>query len=194
MRTSGGFTLIELVVTVAVLGIIVSIGAPSLRDFLVSNRLSADINNFIGLVNYARSEAITRNQNVIICPKTSGATTCSSSTNWNEFEIQAFVDVDADADFSNNDILLKTLPAIDASGTQTVFQRPTGTANPGGAANITFSAVGYSRLRHNLQIYAVKTGDSAYQIKYGRWLCVSQPGRVTVVGNVATFTSTTCPT
>jgi type IV fimbrial biogenesis protein FimT len=191
---NSGFSLIELIVTVAVLGIVVSIGLPSLRDFLVSNRLSANINSFIGLVNYARSEAITRNQNVVICPKTAGANTCSSSVAWNTLEIQAFVDVDSNADFSNGDVLLKTLPAFDTSSSETVFQRPTGTANPGGTANITFSAVGFSRIRHNLEIYAVKSGDAAYQAKYGRWLCVSQPGRVTVVGYVSSFTTTTCLT
>lgn len=193
LSKDSGFTLIELIVAVAVLGIVLSIGVPSMRDFLVSSRLSSDINSFIGLVNYARSEAITRNQTVVICPRTAGATTCANTVAWNTLDVQAFVDVDSNADFSAGDILLKTLPAFDASSNQTVFQRPTGTANPGGIANITFSAVGFSRVRHNLEIYAVKSGDATYQAKYGRWLCVSQPGRVTVVGYVTPFTSTTCP-
>ncbi len=173
----------ELLVTLTVLGVLVSVGLPSVRDFVVSNRLTSDINSFVGLVNYARSEAITRNQSVIICPKTVGANTCQSDSAWNKYDVQVFVDADGSGDFSSGDILLKTLPAIDTSGTQTEFIRYSGGAAAGGV--ISFGTVGFARQASSYWVSTV-SGDAAYKAKYGRTLCVSQPGRVTTLAYGAT--------
>jgi type IV fimbrial biogenesis protein FimT len=61
-----GFTLIELMVTVAVLAIVLSLAAPSFASLMASNRMSTQTNEFIGALNLARSEALRRAQPVTL--------------------------------------------------------------------------------------------------------------------------------
>lgn len=174
---NSGFTLIELMVALVVLGIVVAIGLPSLRDFLVSNRLTGDINSFVGLANYARSEAISRNQKVIICPKRNSAIGCQNSQFWNEYELQVFIDVDGSNDRNAGDTLLKTFPAIDVTGEQTQFVcSSTNCPN-----KLVFNAMGFSQSALRLDIHTVKASDTDYEFKYGRSLCLSKPGRIRVI-------------
>ncbi len=69
---SCGFTLIELLVTLAVLGIVMTLAAPSLSDFVKSNRLKTTAFDLLVSLNYARSEAIKRNADATVTPAVSG--------------------------------------------------------------------------------------------------------------------------
>ena len=60
MNANNGFTLIELMVTVAVLAIVLSLGVPSYRALIINNRLTAQANALVASINLARSEAIKR--------------------------------------------------------------------------------------------------------------------------------------
>lgn len=181
-------------VTTAVLGILLTIALPDLRSFIVSNRMTSDVNAFVGLINYARSEAITRNQSVIICPKNNSATApavttpptpypCKSSQDWGEYEIQVFVDVNGSGTGNAGDILLKTIPAVDSTALVRGFVRPAG------AKVISFQSVGFSDTAHSFDIWAKKSGDTAYEYKYGRTVCISRPGRARVISYGTTCTS-----
>ena len=75
-----GFTLVELVVTVAVLAIILAIGLPSFRIIVANNRLAGTANEMLALVQTAKLEAVRRNAIVDICPSANG-TTCGG-TDW----------------------------------------------------------------------------------------------------------------
>jgi len=167
-----GFTLIELMVTIAVLGILLALALPDLRSFMVGNRLSSDVNGLVGLINYARSEAIARNQDVVICPKDNVANTCIASQFWGEFETQVFVDLNGNGQRNAGDLLLKTIPATDPAGLE---RRITRNAGPG---VIRFGAVGFSQTPHQFNVFAI--GDAAFEIRYGRTICISRPGRVRV--------------
>jgi type IV fimbrial biogenesis protein FimT len=76
-----GFTLVELMVTIAVAALLVSIAAPSFRDMSVRNRLSTYTSDLIASINFARSEAVHRGSSVSICHSEDGAT-CSGG--WND--------------------------------------------------------------------------------------------------------------
>lgn len=71
----GGFTLLELVVTLAVAGILVAVAIPSYRGIVQTNTLTSVANNLVAAFNFARSEAITRGATVYICPS-EGTTRC----------------------------------------------------------------------------------------------------------------------
>lgn len=77
-RRSHGFTMIELMVTVAVLGILLAVGVPSFNSFMVNSRTSALANDITSAVNLARSEAVKRATPVTVCPSSNG-TTCAGA-------------------------------------------------------------------------------------------------------------------
>lgn len=78
-----GFTLIELMITLAVAGVIVGIAIPNMRSFIQNNRLSSTANDLLHSLQTARSEAIKRQQGpVVVCATTNpsaadAALTCS---------------------------------------------------------------------------------------------------------------------
>jgi type IV fimbrial biogenesis protein FimT len=55
---------------------------PSFGNAYLTNRLASYANNFIGSVQYARSEAIKRNVKVTVCASSDGTTCASSPTSW----------------------------------------------------------------------------------------------------------------
>ncbi len=67
MRGKGpGFTLIELMVTVTVLGVLLSLAAPSFTTLIANNRITTETNELMGAFNLARAEAIRRAQPVTV--------------------------------------------------------------------------------------------------------------------------------
>lgn len=61
-----GFTLIEMVVTVAVLAILLGVAVPAFQDTLAKRRLVGAAEQLYADLNYARGEAIKRNTNVTV--------------------------------------------------------------------------------------------------------------------------------
>lgn len=76
-----GVTLIELMVTITILGILGTLAAPSFRNMLVNNRLSNYNNDFVGLAAFARAEAVKRGTTVTMC-RSSSLTSCAASGEW----------------------------------------------------------------------------------------------------------------
>ncbi|PAU66313.1 type II secretion system protein GspH [Pseudomonas sp. PIC25] len=68
-KTSSGFTLVELMVIVAILGIFASIAVPSFTDLVRRNRLQSASEEFYGLLQYARTEAVSRGRSITVTQK-----------------------------------------------------------------------------------------------------------------------------
>jgi type IV fimbrial biogenesis protein FimT len=86
-----GFTLPELMMTLAVAGVLVAITVPNMSQFLRNNRLSGATNDLLRSVQNARSQAITRQRTVAVCASANPGqvnANCSngSFTGWIVFE------------------------------------------------------------------------------------------------------------
>lgn len=88
-----GFTLIELMVTLAVLGIVMSVAVPSFQDFVSRNRLVASTNNLVSAFALARSESVKRAARVTV-----------ASANWTA-GWQVFVDTGTVGDATGDTVL-----------------------------------------------------------------------------------------
>ncbi len=77
----GGFTLFELMVTLAVAALILSLGVPGFRSFIQNNRATTHTNDLVTALNLGRSEATRRGASVLLCSSSDGAT-CSGSNDW----------------------------------------------------------------------------------------------------------------
>ncbi|KAF1709464.1 pre-pilin like leader sequence [Pseudoxanthomonas kalamensis DSM 18571] len=82
IRQNDGFTLIELMVTVAVLAILVTLAVPSFTSLINSNRLTGQANSLVADLQLARSEAIRRNRTITVCRSTDGATCAGATGAW----------------------------------------------------------------------------------------------------------------
>lgn len=76
-----GFTLIELMVTLSVLAILLTIGIPNLQMFIQNSRLQSQSTSLMGDLNYARAEAVRLGSPVAVCASANGAA-CSGALTW----------------------------------------------------------------------------------------------------------------
>ena len=81
LKNQKAFTLIELMVTISVLGVVIALAVPSFNTMIVNNRSATLGEEFASVINYARSESIKRGVRITLCASKDGLT-CGSGDTW----------------------------------------------------------------------------------------------------------------
>ncbi|MEO8748256.1 MAG: GspH/FimT family pseudopilin [Rhodanobacter sp.] len=153
-RRFGGFTLVELMVTILIVAVLAAIGVPSFRNVIQRNRVATATNDLLAGLSYARTTAINRGQMVSMCPSTDG-TSCTS--NGREFEPGWIVyTYPAGAASANKAYVAASATLLRASGSHTGVS-----INAQQTPVITFGLQGQLRPGTALQFLTCSRGDSS---------------------------------
>ncbi|BDU17575.1 GspH/FimT family pseudopilin [Lysobacter auxotrophicus] len=156
---SRGFTLIELMTTIAVLAIGSALAYPSFSNVIKSNRVATSTNNVIAAFNLARSEAIRSNRGGGVCPSADGL--ACEGTDWNKGFI-AFTDQDGGGTWSPGDKVIRFFEPNDALAFSAVPLGAAGTT----VEVIPFDRTGRPKTRAQLTVKAAtcKTGQEYVRV------------------------------
>jgi type IV fimbrial biogenesis protein FimT len=115
-----GFTLIELMVTLSIGAILLTVAVPSFIQFQRNSELTTITNSLIAAINTARAEAMKTGMNALVVATNNGS-------DWSKGWV-VFVDIDNDGSYSTGDTIVMTrdaLPShITVSGTNTIAATP----------------------------------------------------------------------
>lgn len=128
---SAGFTLVELMVTLVVLGVVMAMAFPSFTFVMNNNRLSSATNEMVASLHMARMEAIRLNGRTTLCRSEDGAT-CSDGAVWTQWVTLA----DSDRDGAIDDVVRVS------TATAPVTVQVSGAIE---GSSITFNAEGMAR-------------------------------------------------
>ena len=110
-----GFTLLELMISIAVLGVLLGIAIPSFQTMILNSRLTTQANQVITALNYARSEAVKRGSPATVC-SSNGGTACAGANNWTTGWL-VFSDPNGNGVVDAGDTILRVWPALEGGNT-----------------------------------------------------------------------------
>ena len=161
-----GFSLIELLVVISILGVLSALAAPSFTDMLARYRNNTVADEIVNVIASARMEAIRRGGDVVIQKKTTGANSCSTDQEWSCGLI-----LWADTNRNNTQDAGELLKELDVPSNVAV--RNMSGLSP---ASMTFNRWGNANGINALHFRVVRTGstDAPYSV------CVSSGGRIRI--------------
>lgn len=166
-----GLTLIELLVTLTIVGVLVSLAVPGFTSFLAKRAIAASLSDLASDFRLARSEALRRGRTVSIC-RSSNGTSCATSGSWSLGWI-VFIDPNPSS------------PPSVGTGDEVIRVQgaPTGIASILGAAGadpttgVTFQSTGWARAAGATLVFTPTFSGSSGST---RLFCISNQGRPSV--------------
>ncbi len=175
---AAGFTMVELLVTIAVAAILAAIALPAFNNFILNDRDAGQINSLVGSFNYARSEAVKRNTpaGVKVCASSDGTSCNGLNSAW----YSGWIVLDMDP----NDAapVLQYVPAL--AGTNTM------TTTGAGGTGVTFKSNGTVAASVKIKVCDMRGSAFARDVE------VSPVGSITAsqtAGKDASGNALTCP-
>ncbi len=172
--TQTGVTLVEMLVVMAIVGVLAALSGPSFVRLIQTTRMDTRAESLLAIVNQARAEAIAQRRVVTVCGSLDGVT-CNNggwSANW-----LSFIDMDGDGVIDNGganpDRVLKTVT----------------NSHP----NITTQRTGANPLRFNSQGFSVDTAAQSIWFCDERGATASRGWIVTAIGRLNPITDTDSP-
>ena len=159
MKRQKGFTLIELMTTVGIGAILVSMAVPGMQSVAMNSKQRSGVNELIAAMHLARSTAITTNSRVTLCASSNG--TACESVDWNDGWI-VFADLDSDQNVDGDEVVLRTgaedsgLEISSSRFSRFLMYRPSGRVmNASTATNVGEFTVCDGRGTDHLKIVAI---------------------------------------
>ena len=160
-----GFSLVELLVGMAVAGVLFGFAAPGFTDFLDRQRSIAAVNQLIGAVRYARHAAITDRATVALCP--ARLTMCAKRNQWH-LGAMIFKDRNANGSREPSESIIAQLPAMRAG--ERVFWR-----SFRNKSYLQFKSTGLTSWQNGSFQYCPANDDP----RYSKAIIINATGRVT---------------
>jgi type IV fimbrial biogenesis protein FimT len=197
--TQNGFTLYELMITLLIVGVVLTLGMPNLTAFTQNSRITTTANDLHAAFQVARSEAARAKSNITICASDNSMTAgADCQGNWEDGFI-VFVDSNGDiARAGASETVLRAHPAI-ANGVNLVLANNAtffsyastglGRGNVGGAAAVSQVIICDDR----------GLAETSKDSSAGRLFVATPLGRATVLrdytmaNNALTGMGQTCP-
>ncbi len=173
-----GFTLTELLITLAILVILMAIGAPQLQTFVVQRAVASQAETFAESIRLARSEALKRGQRVSICASSApeaARPVCSpdgATVDWAQGWLVWVDDGATPRAFDSGESILKVQQAFNMSG---------GIVTNSGQASISFAQNGMAiGSANSFKIRPKLSGDAYTEARNNRCITLSLAGRVQI--------------
>ena len=114
MRKQTGFTILELMIVVTIVGILSALALPGLKEWTRNANRTAAVTEMLGSLHLARSESVKRNVRVGMCPTKDASDAkaeCAGEKDWAIGWI-VFVDTDGDMDRGDDEEIVGAIDAI----------------------------------------------------------------------------------
>ncbi len=170
-----GFTLIEVLVTTALIGVLMALAAPSFSDQIRRYRVDATREDLLASIQLARMEALRQGQLVVMTRRTDCQPTPTTDNDWS-CGWRTFVDLDADNTIDTNEPITQSVEA--PPGTRVVKNN----VNP--ATRIVVSRFGQINVLG--QAFDIYSADS--DVSKGYKICMSAGNRFRTIKGSETCT------
>lgn len=177
-NSQSGFTLIELMVAVAILAILLMIAVPAMEESGKRSAVQSHQRDFQSALSFARGEAVTRNKRISMCPSNDGASCDTGSNDWTNGWL-IFVDNGAGGNFGNGDLngdeLLLRVYEYDGNNTAVVVDPGDGGTGTTSVNSLTWNFRGFMQ---NDQRALVVICEADGEARLNRGLMIERSGRV----------------
>jgi type IV fimbrial biogenesis protein FimT len=160
-----GVTIIELLLAMAIAGILLGLAIPNFRDFVERNRSAAILNQLIGALQTTRHAAITLHTQVTLCPGTP-STGCGARDSWQDGAL-VFADHNANGRVDAGEEILRSLPAL-PEGTRVYWR------SFRNRSYLQINATGLTNWQNGHLLYCPANGD----VHFARAVIINAQGRV----------------
>jgi type IV fimbrial biogenesis protein FimT len=167
-QRNSGFTMLELVIVIVIVGILAAISIPSFKYVTTANRTTAEVNALLGDMQFARSEAIKEGQTVTVCSSSTGTSCIGSSggTAWQNGWI-VFLDSNGNKTVDTGEAILRWQKAFSSTDTFT--------ASAASFYATTFNREGYAPTGVGTTI-TINLHDSTNNSQWTRCLAITPIG------------------
>jgi type IV fimbrial biogenesis protein FimT len=172
-----GFNLLELMITLMIVGMVLGFGIPSFNQFIANNRMAAAANDLVTSIHTARTEAVKRRQTVTICASSdwsSANPTCDLGGGGGGWIV--FFDANGDVNVDGGDTVVLAHPPLAEGVTFAI--------DPGSVPYAQYGGNGFPRTAaagtpiSNMQLCDDRGDvDVGGGVAAGRWIAIGVTGR-----------------